>query len=90
VLCEYLPQGGDEKDPIGNVQRKTIEFSIPLEYLGEPTPRWKITILIGAQDDHGGAGIGEFRAVDRNGGEWVGGGKVHQVDSNAYDVIVLK
>jgi glycogen debranching enzyme len=90
VVCEYLPRGGDEKDPIGNVQRKTIEFSIPLEYLGEPTPRWKMTILIGAQDDHGGAGVGEFRAVDRNGGEWVGGGKVQYVDSNVYDVIELK
>ncbi len=89
TVCEYLPRAGDEKNPIGVVQRKMIEFSIPLEYLGMPTPRWKMTILIGAQDDHGGAGIGEFRSVDRNGGEWIGGGKIHELDSNVYDVIVL-
>ena len=89
ILCEYLPHAGDEKNPIGSAQRKFIEFSIPLEYLGVPTPLWKMTILIGAQDDHGGAGIGEFRSVDRNGGEWTGGGKIHEFDSNVYDVIVL-
>ena len=66
-----------------------IESSVPLEYLGVPTPQWKMTILIGAQDDHGGAGIGEFRSVDHNGGEWIGGGKIHKLDSNVYDVIVL-
>jgi hypothetical protein len=89
ILCEYLPRAGDEKNPIGVAQRKVIEFSIPLEYLGVPTPRWKMTILIGAQDDHGGAGIGEFRSVDHNGGKWVGGGKINDLDSNVYDVIVL-
>jgi hypothetical protein len=89
IVCEYLPRAGDEKNPIGITQRKMIEFSIPLEYLGVPTPRWKMTILIGAQDDHGGAGIGEFRSVDRTGGEWIGGGKIQELDSNVYDVIVL-
>jgi Glycogen debranching enzyme len=90
VLCEYLPRSGDEKNPIGSVVRKSIEFSLPLKYLGRPTPEWKIAILVGAQDDHGGAGIGGFRAVEQTSGEWTGGGKVRQSDSNVYDVIVLE
>jgi glycogen debranching enzyme len=90
VVCEYLPRSGDEKNPIGNIKGKSIEFSLPLKYLGKPTPEWKMTILIGAQDDHGGAGIGEFRAVERNGGEWIGGGKIHPSDSNVFDVLILE
>ena len=90
ALCEYVPRPGDEKDPIGDVNRKSIEFSLPLKYLGKPTPEWKMTILIGAQDDHGGAGIGEFRAVERNGSEWIGGGKIHPSDSNVFDVLKLQ
>ncbi len=90
VLCEYVPRPGDEKNPIGSVAGKSIEFSLPLKYLGKPTPEWKITILVGAQDDHGGAGIGEFRDVERNGSEWIGGGKIHQLDSNVYDLLILE
>lgn len=90
VLCEYLPLPGDEKNPIGNIARNSIEFSIPLKYLGVPTPEWKMTILVGAQDDHGGAGVGEFRSVERTGGEWIGGGKLRPSDSNIYDVLVLE
>jgi carbohydrate-binding DOMON domain-containing protein len=90
VLCEYIPQSGDEQNPIGNIKGKSIEFSLPLKYLGKPTPEWKMTILIGAQDDHGGAGIGEFRTVERNGSEWIGGGKIHPSDSNVFDVLILE
>ena len=90
VLCEYLPQPGDERNPIGNVTRKSIEFSLPLKYLGKPTAAWKITILVGAQDDHGGAGVGEFREVDGSATEWSGGGKVRQTDPNVYDILTLE
>ena len=90
VICEYLPRPGDEKNPIGNIARNSIEFSIPLRYLGVPTPEWKMTILVGAQDDHGGAGVGEFRSVEKTGGEWIGGGKFRPGDSNIYDVLVLE
>jgi len=90
VLCEYLPRSGDAKNPVGSVKGKAIEFSLPLRYLGKPTPEWKMTVLIGAQDDHGGAGVGEFRAVERNGGEWIGGGKIHQSDSNIFDALILE
>ena len=90
VLCEYRPRSGDEKNPIGSIKRKSIEFSLPLKYLGKPTPGWKMTILVGAQDDHGGAGIGEFRAVERTGSEWIGGGKIDPSHSNVFDVLILE
>jgi carbohydrate-binding DOMON domain-containing protein len=90
VLCEYLPRAGDDRNPIGNVARKSIEFSLPLKYLGKPTFEWKMTVLVGAQDDHGGAGVGEFRAVESSAAEWKGGGKVRQTDSNIYDILVLE
>ncbi len=41
-------------------------------------------MLVGAQDDHGGAGIGEFREVNAEGGAWIGSGG--SPDShNVYD-----
>ena len=90
TLCDATPTR-DERNPIGSVEGKTIEFSLPLEYLGGPTPGWKMTILVGAQDDHGGAGIGEFREVQRNGSEWIGGwGKIHETDSNVFDLLILE
>jgi carbohydrate-binding DOMON domain-containing protein len=45
-------------------------------------------VLVGAQDDHGGAGIGEFRNVNADAGEWSGGGKKSVSDPNVYDVLV--
>jgi glycogen debranching enzyme len=89
ILCEYIPKPEDIKNPIGNLKSKSIEFSVPLEYLGTPNTEWKMTILVGAQDDHGGAGIGEFRAIGKNVSEWLGGGKLQQNDSNVYDVIIM-
>jgi hypothetical protein len=90
ILCEYLPRPEDAANPIGNVPRRSVEFSIPVEYLGTPHNGWNITILTGAQDDHGGAGIGEFRSVDAVRGEWVGGGKKNPVLPNVYDFMQLK
>lgn len=90
ILCEYIPQPEDVHDPIGNVNERSIAFSIPLEYLGMPSKDWKITILVGAQDDHGGAGIGEFRTVAEKESEWMGGGKLQANDSNVYDVLFIE
>ncbi len=90
ILCQYLPQPADVRNPIGNVERKSVEFSIPLKYLGIPSFRWKMTILVGGQDDHGGAGVGEFRSVAEHAGEWNGGGKLNANDSNVYDTLVLE
>jgi carbohydrate-binding DOMON domain-containing protein len=89
VLCEYIPGEQDVRDPIGNVRTNTIEFALPLEYLGIPDKRWTITVLIGGQDDHGGAGIGEFRSVQRESSEWLGGGKKNDSDSNIYDILFI-
>lgn len=90
ILCEYLPQASDVRNPLGNTEQKSVEFSIPLKYLGRVSPLWKITILVGGQDDHGGAGVGEFRSVEAIAGEWNGGGKLKQNDSNIYDTLVLE
>jgi glycogen debranching enzyme len=89
ILCEYIPKQEDIKDPIGMVREKSIEFAVPLEYLGSPKPGWRITVLCGAQDDHGGAGIGEFRTIEKEVSEWLGGGKNNSNDSNVYDVMIV-
>jgi glycogen debranching enzyme len=88
ILCEYLPAPEDVVQPLGNVREKEISFSIPNIYLGEPDERWRYLVLVGAQDDHGGAGIGVFRSVQETAGEWHGGGKVRPGDTNVYDVIL--
>jgi len=45
-------------------------------------------VVAGAQDDHGGAGIGEFRDVHAERGEWNGGGKLFDDEPNVYDDLV--
>ncbi len=87
ILGAYLPSEGDEKDPIGNAALGIVSFSIPTRMIGIPSKEWRYTVLVGAQDDHGGAGIGEFRSVDNSGGEWIGGGKERASDPNVYDVM---
>jgi hypothetical protein len=88
TIAQYLPAPGDEKNPLGNTEQKTISFSIPLSILGTPNALWHYAVLIGAQDDHGGAGVGEFRAVGPEAKEWLGGGKKNSNDPNVYDVIL--
>ena len=88
VLAEYRPVAGDEKNPLGSVQTKTISFAIPTSIIGIPDAGWRFSVLIGAQDDHGGAGIGEFRVVGGDAGEWVGGGKKNPNDPNIYDILL--
>jgi hypothetical protein len=72
VLCEYKPS--DPEYAFGNVQKKQIAFTLPRELLPGNPKNWKFTILSGAQDDHGGAGLGEFREVAAQGERWKGGG----------------
>ncbi|HUN66711.1 MAG TPA: amylo-alpha-1,6-glucosidase [Bacteroidota bacterium] len=88
ILAEYRPVAGDEKKPLGDVASHTISCAVPGELLGAPDARWKFSVLIGAQDDHGGAGVGEFRAVGAEAGEWIGGGKSDPAASNIYDVLL--
>ena len=88
ILAEYISVAGDEKNPLGNTETKEISFSIPVDVIGKPGTNWRYTVLVGCQDDHGGAGIGDFRSVDRAAKEWIGGGKKKPADPNVYDVIL--
>jgi predicted glycogen debranching enzyme len=90
IVAEYLPVAGDEKNPLGNANAKLIEFSIPIDLIGAPDNSWRYAVLVGAQDDHGGAGIGEFRSVEAEAKEWIGGGKKNLNEPNVYDVIPFK
>ena len=87
LLAEYRPIAGDETDPLGSTADHAISFALPRSLFASAPASWKTTLLIGAQDDHGGAGIGDFRSVDAAGGEWTGGGKMDPKDSNVYDVL---
>jgi len=88
ILAEYIPVPGDEGSPLGSISTKTIEFSIPVSVLGQPQKGWRYAVLIGAQDDHGGSGIGDFRNVELKESEWTGGGKKKPDASNVYDTIL--
>ena len=90
IVAEYIPIEADAKNPLGDVSEATILFAIPQKFLGVPNDKWQFTILIGAQDDHGGAGLGEFRSVEQKATEWTGGGKQNNDASNVYDVLKVK
>ena len=90
ILAEYQPVPGDERNPLGSAANKSVSFSIPMELIGRPQSSWNYTVLVGAQDDHGGAGIGDFRSVQAVRGEWTGGGKRRSSGPNVYDVILPK
>jgi glycogen debranching enzyme len=89
ILAAYIPQEADVKNPLGNVSNKEISFALPKKFIGEINIKSKITILIGAQDDHGGAGIGEFRMVQEHPSEWLGGGKKNPHSPNIYQIIKI-
>ena len=84
VLAAHVP--AEPGYPLGDITTATISFSLPRELLpGEPED-WKLTVLVGAQDDHGGAGLGEYRTVSRQGGRWEGSGG-GPGKSNVYDTL---
>jgi glycogen debranching enzyme len=87
VLAAYVPVSEDARHPFGDAHSGTIRFALPLSLLGRPEKLWTFTVAAGAQDDHGGAGIGEFRTVNREQGEWNGGGKLSPGDPNIYDIL---
>ncbi len=89
TIAAYLPADSDVKNPLGNVDKKMIYFSIPKKLLGSITKNSVISILVGAQDDHGGAGIGEFREVNAKASEWHGGGKMNPDVNNIYDFLFI-
>lgn len=88
IVAEYVPTPGDEVEPLGDAREKRISFAIPRHYIGKAPASWRYVVLVGGQDDHGGAGIGEFRSVGAEAKEWSGGGKSDPNHSNIYDVLV--
>jgi glycogen debranching enzyme len=89
ILAGYTPGEDAIASPFGDARTGRIRFAIPLRFLGTPDGRWKFTILGGGQDDHGGAGIGEFRTVQTRHRVWNnGGGRVRDEDSNVYDLLL--
>lgn len=89
ILASYLPAPGDAKQPLGDAGKGEIYFSLPKPLIGKITKDTQVTVLIGAQDDHGGAGLGEFRKVLIEQAEWNGGGKKHIDEHNVYDFMYI-
>ncbi|OYV86876.1 MAG: hypothetical protein B7Z63_03320 [Ignavibacteriae bacterium 37-53-5] len=89
-LAAYVPAMSDTSNTLGSVTDREITFSIPVSLLGRPDSNWQISILVGAQDDHGGGGVGEFRSVGLKATEWQGGGKGKGGEPNVYDELFLK
>ncbi|MCC6549237.1 MAG: hypothetical protein IT279_04130 [Ignavibacteriaceae bacterium] len=89
VIAAYMPKPEDISNPLGSVFAKTISFAIPKRLIGTLTPKNIITLLSGGQDDHGGAGTGEFRNVGKKAEEWSGGGKMRNSDDLVYDILIV-
>ncbi|HYE57167.1 MAG TPA: glucodextranase DOMON-like domain-containing protein, partial [Rhodothermales bacterium] len=87
VLGEYRPAAGDERDPLGSPATRRITFSLPKTVLPAMPAGTTVTLLVGGQDDHGGAGLGDFRAVAPQASEWTGGGLPYTGAPNVYDVV---
>ena len=86
VLAEYRPGEGDAADPLGSVETGRIAFRIPKTVLPSMPAGTPVTLAVGGQDDHGGAGIGDFRAVAAGAAsEWTGGGLPFSGASWVYD-----
>ena len=79
----------DQKHPLGNPSLLQIRFQIPKVLLPGLNAKSKITILCGLQDDHGGAGLGDFRAVLPKADYWHGGGAAGHNGPAVYDVLEI-
>ncbi len=89
ILAAYRPESINY--PLGSVADKTISFAIPQAFLGKYDPKWRLIIAVGGQDDHGGAGLGEFRAVGKIASPWQGGGGEQESGNcNVYDLFWVK
>jgi glycogen debranching enzyme len=90
TLAAYAPVESDASRPFGDASTGVVRFAIPVSIIGRPSRHWRVTVVSGGQDDHGGAGLGEFRTVLTSPGEWNGGGKLRPGDPNIYDVLVAQ
>ncbi len=80
--AEYMPR--TKAGAIGNAETERIRFTLPHDLFLESLEDARFQIAVGCQDDHGGAGIGDFRPIQAIGGEWWGGGS-SETGSNVYD-----
>ena len=73
-----------------DTEKDVLRLTVPLADIGTPTARWRYTIAAGLQDDYGGGGLGDFRMVEAEAGEWRGGGGIDEldIDPNIYDLIL--
>ena len=80
----------DPFKPLGDNLAKKIRFRLPKNYLPYLDKNTIFTVLTGGQDDHGGAGIGDFRAVLLQPGPWHGGGAdIPEGASRVYDIFEI-
>jgi glycogen debranching enzyme len=85
-LAEFIPRAAT--DAFGDVASRRVSFALPKKYFPPKTRDWSWTVLVGAQDDHGGAGLGEFRTVKPIAERWAGGGNPSG-GPNIYDVLIV-
>lgn len=85
-IAEYMPSR--TTGAIGNARTDLIQFRIPRELFQGELETAQFQIAVGCQDDHGGAGMGDFREVKPVAGEWTGGGKTASLTSNIYDWLI--
>lgn len=87
IIALYVPVDSDVNNPLGDISNSIVSFSLPVEIIEKPERNWRFIVLVGAQDDHGGAGLGDFRNVDSIESEWSGGGKTNPNLPNVYDIL---
>lgn len=85
----FIPEENDIENTLGSDHTNSVTFSIPKSILGIIDVKTKISILVGSQEDHGSASIGNFRDVNRKQSEWYGGGKWNPTSHNIYDFLLI-
>lgn len=88
IIAEYKPE--TEREAVGHADTDRIRFALPRELFEADLQRADYQVVAGYQDDHGGAGIGDFREVQELPAEWLGGGAYSGSDSNVYDWLSLQ
>jgi glycogen debranching enzyme len=80
VIAEVEPGGGQVFEPASSA----LVFALPRRLMPRLPGRSRVTMLVGAR---AGRGVGEFRRVEREATESVGGGKVDASAPNVYDQV---
>jgi hypothetical protein len=86
IRAEYMPV--EPSGAIGDDQTDHVRFKLPKEMIHGDLSKSRFQIAVGFQDDHGGAGLGDFRSVEITASEWSGGGRTNPGESNIYDWLI--